>query len=332
MQTLGKPTLGFLLLATMICINGCGYHGDKEKYYLIAVNIQLPYWQAAGSGIRRATHEMQVQSQFSGPDTYDAQAEVEEFRKAVAAKPAGILVSPADPKLMGPEIDKAIEAGIPVVTVDSDAPQSKRLFYIGTNNYDAGQLGAQVAIKKTNGKGNFMVFTMPGQANLDARLDGYRKAFATHPEMKIVQVLDIHGQSTAAFDAAGASLAKKGAEKIDGYFCLEASAAKEVAQVLRNYKITDRVIIAMDTDQETLDAIGDGTIAATIAQKPATMTYVGAMMLDTLHHHLPSSLSMNWASDPYSPVPAYVDTGATLIDRSNVDDFIKSRDAAASNK
>jgi ribose transport system substrate-binding protein len=275
---------------------------------------------------------MGVQSQVAGPDSYDVQAEVQEFRKAVAAKPAGIMVSPADPKLMGPEIDKAIAAGIPVVTVDADAPASKRLFYVGTDNDDAGELGGQVAIKKANGKGNFMVFTMPGQANLDARLFGYRKAFAGHPEMKIVQVVDIHGQSTAAFDAAAASLSKKGADRIDGYICLEASSGKEVAQVMRNYKITDRIIIAMDTDQETLDAIREGIIAATIAQKPATMTYVGTMMLDDLHHHPPGSLDQDWKNDPYSPVPAFVDTGATLIDKSNLDDFMKARDAAANSK
>ena len=328
MRSLVKTILGFILCAAVVAVTGCGYHNDKEKYYLISANIQLPYWQAAATGIRRATHEMQIQSQFSGPDSYDAQAEVQAFRQAVAAKPAGILVSPADPKLMAPEIDKAIEAGIPVVTVDSDAPDSKRLFYVGTNNYEAGQLGAQVAIQKSNGKGNFMVFTMPGQANLDQRLDGYRKAFAAHPAMKIVQVVDIHGQPTAAFDAASASLAKKGTEKIDGYICLEASAGKEVAQVMRNYKITDRIIVAMDTDQETLDAVRDGTIAATIAQKPSTMTYVGTMMLDTLHHHPPSSFNQNWKADPYSPVPAFVDTGAALIDKSNLDEFIHARDAA----
>ena len=332
MKTLIKLTLGFLLLATMLSVTGCGYHDDKEKYYLISANIQLPYWQAAATGVRRAAHEMGVQSQFSGPDSYDAQAEVQEFRKAVAANPAGILVSAADPKLMGPEIDRAIEAGIPVVTVDSDAPNTKRLFYVGTDNGAAGQLGARVAIRKSGGKGNFMVFTMPGQANLDDRLEGYRKAFASHPEMKIAQVVDIHGQSTAAFDAATGSLAKKGADKIDGYLCLEASAGKEVAQVMRNYKITDRIIVAMDTDQETLDAIRDGTIAATIAQKPATMTYVGAMMLDTVHHHPPKTLNLYWQNDPYSPLPAFVDTGATLIDQSNLEDFIKARDAAASNK
>ena len=332
MRILAKLISGFLLLAVLVALTGCGYHDDKEKYYLISANIQLPYWQAAASGLRKATHEMGVQSQVAGPDSYDAQAEVEEFRKAVAAKPAGILVSPADPKLMGPEIDKAIEAGIPVVTVDADAPDSKRLFYVGTDNDDAGELGGQVLVKKTNGKGNFMVFTMPGQVNLDARLFGYRKAFAGHPEMKIAQVVDIHGQSTAAFDAATAALAKKGPDKIDGFICLEASAGKEVAQVMKNYKVTDRVIIAMDTDQETLEAIRDGTIAATIAQKPATMTYVGTMMLDNLHHHPPSSLASDWKEDPYSPIPAFVDTGATLIDKGNLDQFIKSRDAATNSK
>jgi len=332
MQTFAKTISGLFLCAAIASLCGCGYHNDKEKYYLVSTNIQLPYWQAASSGIRRAAHEMQVQSQFAGPDSYDAQGEVQAFRQAVAAKPAGILVSPADPKLMAPEIDKAIEAGIPVVTVDSDAPDSKRLFYVGTNNYQAGQLGAQVAIEKTGGKGNFMVFTMPGQANLEERLDGYRKAFAAHPAMKIVQVVDIHGQPTAAFDAASASLAKKGADKIDGYLCLEASAGKEVAQVMRNYSMKDRVIVAMDTDQETLDAIRDGIIAATIAQKPSSMTYVATMMLDTLHHHPPSSWNQNWKADPYSPVPAFVDTGATLIDNRNLADFIKARDAAAANK
>ena len=332
MQTFAKLTLGFLLLATMMSITGCGYHGDKEKYYVISANIQLPYWQAAASGLRRAAHEMGVQSQFSGPDSYDAQAEVNAFRQAVAANPAGILVSPADPKLMAPEIDRAIEAGIPVITVDSDAPNSKRLFYVGTDNDDAGELGARVAVRKSNGKANFMVFTMPGQANLDARLSGYLKGFAAHPEIKIVQVVDIHGQPTAAFDAAAASLAKKGADRIDGYICLEASAGKEVAQVMRNYKMKDRLIIAMDTDQETLDAIRDGTIAATIAQKPATMTYVGTLMLDNLHHHPPRTLNYYWQNDPYSPVPAFVDTGATLIDKNNLDDFIAARDAAAANK
>src|SRR4051794_39040340 len=108
MQTLARLTLICVLLATVSSITGCGYHNDKEKYYLVAVNIQLPYWQAAASGIRRAAHEMQVQSQFSGPDTYDTPAGVQAFRSAAAPKPAGITISPPPSKHLPPATDKTI--------------------------------------------------------------------------------------------------------------------------------------------------------------------------------------------------------------------------------
>ena len=78
---------------------------------------------------------------LSGPNTYDPKAEVEAFERAVSQKPTGILVSAADPNLLKDSIDKAIAAGIPVITIDSDVRGSKRLFFIGTNNYQAGLMG-----------------------------------------------------------------------------------------------------------------------------------------------------------------------------------------------
>jgi ribose transport system substrate-binding protein len=58
------------------------------------------------------------------------------------------------------------------------------------------------------------------------------------------------------------------------------------------------------------------------------MAYYGLKVLDELHHHKPASLDVNWAQDPFSPLPAFVDTGATLITKDNAGDFIKARDAA----
>ena len=101
-----------------------------------------------------------------GPAGLNPQAEVDEFKAMVARKPAGILVSVANSKLMAPEIDAAIEAGIPVITVDSDSPESKRLYFIGTNNREAGRLGGRRAAARLNGKGNVVFFTNPGQLNL----------------------------------------------------------------------------------------------------------------------------------------------------------------------
>ncbi len=117
-----------------------------------------------------------MQAEVVGPETYDAQAEREEFQRILAKKPAGVLVSAGNADLITPVINAAVESGIPVVTIDADAPQSRRLFFVGTNNYEAGQMGGRLLIKLLNGKGTVVFFTIAGQKNLEDRLDGYRAA------------------------------------------------------------------------------------------------------------------------------------------------------------
>lgn len=325
-MTTGKRRCGLLLAATLaLLLLSCGArHDADENYYLVSVNIQIPYWQAAKAGFLHAAAQMKVKAEILGPDTFDPKAQQLVFEKLLQAKPSGILISPASPQLMRADIDQAIAAGIPVITVDSDSPDSKRLLFIGTNNYQVGVMGAKVAAAEMRGKGNVVIFTMPGQANLDDRLRGYRDTFAAYPGVKIVRLVDIHGDPRVAFDTTEQIIGQK-KEKIDGFICLEALAGKEVANVLERYHVTGKTVVAMDTDRDTLEWIKKGVIAATIAQKPYTMSYVGLKMLDDLHHHTLSSLQQNWAQDPFSPLPAFVDTGATLIDKNNVDAFIAAQ-------
>lgn len=318
-------------LAVVILMAGCGggsQHSPQEKYYLLSANIKIPYWQTASSGFMRAATQLQVRAEVVGPDTYDPKAEQQELQRltALQEKPTGVLISPADAALMQSDIDAAVGAGIPVITVDSDASGSKRLLFIGTNNYEAGVMGGRVAAKQINGKGNVVVFTMPGQANLVERLNGYKFAFSEHPGIKIVEEVDIKGDPRIAFDKT-TEIVEKRRDKVDAFVCLEAQAGKEVADVLDRNKVSGKTVVAMDTDEETLKWIQKGVIAATIAQKPYTMAYYGLKMLDELYHHKPPSLEHNWAQDPFSPLPSFVDTGATLITKENVDGFIKARDA-----
>ncbi len=316
-------------LMLLASCGGGSQHTPDEKYYLLAVNVKIPYWQTAANGLARATAQARVQTELVGPDAFDPPAEQQELRRLVALqqKPAGILVSAADPGLMKGDIDAAIAAGIPVITVDSDSPGSKRLTFIGTNNYEAGVMGGRVLAKQIKGKGNVVVFTMPGQANLVERLNGYKFAFSEYPGIKISSIEDIKGDPRIAFDRTSEIITKQ-KDKVDAFVCLEALAGKEVADVLDRNKVSGKTVVAMDTDEDTLKWIQKGGIVATIAQKPFTMAYYGVKMLDELHHHPPSSLDTNWAEDPFSPLPNFVDTGATLITKENVDNFLKARDAA----
>jgi ribose transport system substrate-binding protein len=319
---------GLLLVFFVLPLMNCGAeHSTDELYILISANIQVPYWKAAGAGFMQAASQLKVRAEFVGPDGYDPKAEKDAFTAALAKKPTGILVSAADAKLLKDSIDGAIAAGIPVLTVDSDAPESKRLFSIGTNNYEAGLTGGQRLATELKGKGNVVVFTMPGQANLAERLHGYRDALDTHPQIKITRVVDIAGDPRVAFDTTTEIVGKE-KDKVDAFVCLEALAGKEVASVLASNKVSGKVVIAMDTDPDTLDWIRKGMIAATISQKPYTMTYVGLQMLDELYHHKLSSLTTDWSKSSFSPIPSFVDTGSALVDKSNVDAFIQAKDSA----
>jgi len=321
----GPPVKLWLPVAAFLLLVSCGGspHAPEEQYFLVATNIKLPYWQAAGAGFRAAAVQLGVKADFVGPDTYDTKGQQEEFRRILGKKPAGILVSPADPELMKGEIDRAIAQGIPVITIDSDAAASKRLFFIGTNNFEAGRMGARVAAARLKGKGSVLVYTMPGQANLDERLRGYREVFAAHPQIKIVEIIDVKGDPRIAFDRTTQLLESK-KPLPDAFVCLEATACEEVAEVLDRNRIRDKIVVAMDTDQGTLERLQKGLIAATIAQKPYTMAFVGLKWLDQLYHHKPVPLDAAWGQNTLAPIPSFVDTGATLIDQSNVRSFVQA--------
>jgi len=323
-----SSTLAILLPLLLSCGSP---HSSDEYFVFVSANWQVPYWKTAGTGFANAAAQLKVRADYVGPQTYDPKAERDALDQAVQKKATGILLDVTDPALLKDSIDKAIADGIPVVTVDSDAPSSKRLFFIGTNNYQAGFAGGQRLAQELKGKGNVVVFTMPDQPNLQDRLRGYKEALARTPDIKITRVVDIQGDPRIAFDTTTEIIGKE-RDRVDAFVCLEAQSGKEVASVLNSYHVTGKVVMAMDTDQETLDWIQKGMIAATIAQKPYTMAFVGMQMLDNLYHHKPASLEEDWSKDSFASIPSFVDTGSGLIDKSNVDAFMQAGKKLASPK
>jgi len=309
MSTLSRRISYALLVVVLPMLTGCTRHSKSEKYYLVAINTAVPYWKSAADGFAAAGAEYGVTVDTRGPAGLNPQAEVDEFRAMVGRKPAGILVSVANSRLMTPEIDAAIAAGIPVITVDSDAPESKRLYFIGTNNLEAGRLGGRHVAARLNGKGNVVFFTNPGQPNLDERLKGYQDIFAGFPGIKTVEVFDIKADPGSALDQAMVYLLRTGTAKIDAFICLDSRSGFNVAQAFKRRSATDRLLIAMDIDSDTLALVGDGTIDATISQKPYTMAYLGLKALDDIHHYPVKPLGGDYGFDPYSPFPAFIDTG-----------------------
>lgn len=261
-----------------------------------------------------------------GPQRYDPKAEHEELQSAIQQKPAGILVSAASTTLLNDDINSALQQGIPVITMDADAPGSKRLFFIGSDNYAAGKLGGALLVKLLGGKGNVVMFTYPAQNNLTERQHGYESMFEGHPDLKVTKAVDIQGDPAIAYDTAKQLISAK--VKVDAFVCLEAVACPEVGQAVSEANMSGKItIMAMDTDKRTLSWIQQGLVSATIAQKPYTMAYLGVILLDDLHHHMPSSLTTSFAQDSFATLPTFVDTGTFIVDKSNVGNFMEEKAA-----
>jgi len=316
----------FLLLLVAAVIGSCArpYHEETEQYYFVATNINLPYWQEAQAGFLDAAKALGVKAELIGPATYDPGAESGMFRDLVEKQPSGICLSAARPEFFKANIDKAVALGIPVICVDADVPDSKRVLYIGTDNMRAGRESVK-RMATLAPKGNIVVITIPGQRNLDDRLAGVADALKNFPTLKLTKILDDKGDWRSAFDQISELILKK--EKIDGIICLEATGGPGAADALNRFDMAGKLpIVAFDKDPKTLDLIERGAIAATIAQKPYVMSYYGLKFLDDLHHNAVKEFK-DWRTAPASPLPSGVDTGTAVVDKNNLAAFRESMTA-----
>jgi ribose transport system substrate-binding protein len=315
----GHVLLPLILFASLLASCQKPYHQENEHYIFVAFNTGLPYWQEAEAGLTDAAAQMGVKAELVGPTAFSADEELTQFQNAVAQKPSGILVSASNPEIFNAPIDAALQQGIPVISVDADVPDSRRIMFIGTDNFRAGQESGKRIGDLLKGKGNVAVITIPGQFNLSERSRGLDEELKKFPGIKVIQTIDDKGDSRMAYDAITALL--KGKEKPDGIVCLEASGGAGAADALYRVDLTGKIsIVAFDKDPETLDWIQRGAITATVVQKPYVMAYYGLKFLDDLHHNAVHEFK-DWHTAPQSPMPAWVDTGTAVVDKNNLAAF-----------
>jgi len=321
---LNRIALGASFAILAMAVGGCEkpYHQPDERYVLVASNIELPYWQEASAGLTDIGKTAGVKVEMVGPTTFSPSEELAAFQQVVAQHPSGILVSVSDPKLLKEPIDNAILQGIPVICIDADAPDSKRVLFIGTDNFRAGQESGKRMATLLGGQGHIVLITLSGQLNSEERVRGVNDSLKKYPGVQVVDTVDDKGDARVAEDAISALLVKK--EKIDGIICLEASGGEGAADALHRLDMTEKIkIVAFDKDPQTLEGIERKWITATVVQKPYVMAFYGVRFLDDLHHNVVHDFK-DWATAPTAPLPTFVDTGTAVIDSSNLAAFQKA--------
>ncbi|HUF46300.1 MAG TPA: substrate-binding domain-containing protein [Vicinamibacterales bacterium] len=132
---------------------------------------------------------------YRGPDRPDELRQKEILESFISQQVDGIAISVLNAEFLTSTINRAIDAGIPVVTWDSDAPESNRFAFYGVDDYQSGLILGREAARLLGGTGTVAFLTSLGANNLQRRLDGARDALEAHPGITVVETYDIKEDS-----------------------------------------------------------------------------------------------------------------------------------------
>jgi ribose transport system substrate-binding protein len=138
-------------------------------------------------GAEDAGKQLGFEVTWDGPVKSDAAEQVRVMEDVLARQVDAIAVSCNDPATLAPVIDKAVEKGVIVITWDADAPDSKRIFNYGVDQYNNGWKGGHMLAGFMEEKGTCGYLTgVPGAFNLEERIRGFKDAIAQYPDIEIV--------------------------------------------------------------------------------------------------------------------------------------------------
>ena len=161
--------------------------GKVYKVSYIPKALNNPVFDLSKKGAEDAGAQLGFEVTWDGPVKSDAAEQVRVMEDVIARQVDAIAVSCNDPATLAPVIDKAVDKGIPVITWDADAPDSKRVFNYGVDQYNNGWKGGNMLASFMEEKGTVAYLTgVPGAFNLEERIRGFKDAIAQYPDMEIV--------------------------------------------------------------------------------------------------------------------------------------------------
>jgi len=302
-----------LLLAGMaIAMMATPAFAQTYKFVVVPKAMNNPFFDLARDGCEKRAKELgNVECVYKGPVEHEPATQAQIIQDFITQKVDGLAISVADVAAMSKSIEAATAAGIPVITFDADAPGSKRIAYIGTNNKEFGlALGKQLLKLRPDGGKYAMVSGGPGAKNLAERVDGVREA------LKGSKWTEVGGSPTYCNDDFALSIQQMtdlrtatpdlaAIVPVGGWPMFAPEGFK--AFVSKSKKDIDSgkfTLVVADTLKMQLELLRDGYANALVGQRPFEM---GEKSMDVL-----------LAIKKGEKVPEIVYTGLDLVTKDNV--------------
>jgi ribose transport system substrate-binding protein len=274
-------------------------------------NNSSEFWKIAAKGLEKANKELGINVELKMPETGKVEQQKKIIEDLVSQGYHGFAISLISPADEIRDINKASQT-INVITHDSDGPMSKRLAYIGTNNYEAGKsLGKQLlAILPNGGKIAAFVGTLAAD-NASQRLKGIKDAIAGSKLEVALTKEDNKDSAKARTNVEDVINANPDIVGLVGLWSYNTPAI--VAAVKASGKADKLKVAGFDEEDGTLQGISEGVVSCTVVQKPFEFGYRSAVLLYQL-------CTKGAAALPKDPI---IDTGVEVVTKDTVADFIK---------
>lgn len=292
--------------------------GEREQYVWIASLSTLPLFLAHDyPALKEEAARLGVDIEFSGPTNIDIESQNTILEQWIAKKPDGILFMPFG-EGHNEIINKAIAEGIPVVCIDGDAPNSDRVAFVGTGWEDLGRKQARIMGELLNGEGKVMLSAVIPNDNTNLAVKGYEEVMERdYPGIEIIGLNNDLGDVTEAAKLASQTI--QAYPDIAGFSGIDAASGPGIAIAIREAgKVGEIKVTCVDDTPDILQAIQEGIIDATVAQKREAFE---TFALRTLYYYNNPgySIGVKYAEAGFNMIPTLMYTGTTIITKENMD-------------
>jgi ribose transport system substrate-binding protein len=243
-------------------------------------NNASDFWKIAQAGTKKATKELGCEVVFRIPSSGTAQEQQTIVQDLITVGVSGIAISPKDPANQTAMLNRAA-AAVNLVTQDSDAPESNRACYIGTDNYQAGVAAGELIKKTLPNGGKIMLFV----GTLDAQnARDRKKGIEDTLKGTNIEILDTRTDETdrvkAKANAQDALVTHPDLACLVGLWSYNGPSI--LGGVRDSGKLGQVKIVCFDEEEETLQGVKNGYISGTIVQQPFEFGYQSVKLLAAL--------------------------------------------------
>ncbi|MEO7275640.1 MAG: sugar-binding protein [Vicinamibacterales bacterium] len=273
-----KRTVAAVCCLCLLALSGCGRQQSTTRRLAFITNNAADFWTIARKGTEKADAALaDVEVEFRlGDGTAAAQKRI--LDDLLAKGVDGIAISPVDPANQTAMLNDAAQQAL-VFTHDSDAPDSKRECYVGTDNVAAGrQAGAMIKEALPQG-GRIAIFVGKLDArNAQERLQGIKESIAGSN----IEIIDVRTDDTDQVRAkANVAEMLVGHPEVAALVGLWSYNGPAILNATRDAgKVGQVKIIAFDEDDETLSGVKAGAIVGTVVQQPYEFGFQSITLLE----------------------------------------------------